>query len=139
VKGGNTLDATPLVIEFGGTLRSLTTEGLYRLQKRVKEVSMIIYAIILFIGSFFLSPYDYPVLGVLNSINRTQESGWTLPQTLRKRELHASGFPFKPLAEMSGKVAYIRPMWSDLPRILRKRELRAPGCPFSRRGALVQW
>jgi hypothetical protein len=53
VKGGNTLDATPLVIEFGGTLRSLTTEGLYRLQKRVKEVSMIIYAIILFIGSFF--------------------------------------------------------------------------------------
>ena len=38
VKGGNTIDATPPVIEFGGTLRSLTTEGLYRLQKRVKEV-----------------------------------------------------------------------------------------------------
>ncbi|KAL5214454.1 hypothetical protein ABZP36_003606 [Zizania latifolia] len=38
VKGGNAIDATPPVIEFGGTLRSLTTEGLYQLQKRVKEV-----------------------------------------------------------------------------------------------------
>lgn len=38
VKGGKALDATPPVIEFGGTLRSLTTEGLYHLQKRVKEV-----------------------------------------------------------------------------------------------------
>jgi hypothetical protein len=100
VKGGNALDATPSVIEFGGTLRSLTTEGLYRLQKRVKEVSMIIYAIILFTGAFFLSPYDYPVLGVLDSINRTQESGWTILHTLRKRELHSPGCPFKPIAEM---------------------------------------
>ncbi|KAK3142040.1 hypothetical protein QOZ80_4BG0341400 [Eleusine coracana subsp. coracana] len=38
VKGGKALDATPSIVEFGGTLRSLTTEGLYRLQKRVKEV-----------------------------------------------------------------------------------------------------
>nr|CAD1819058.1 unnamed protein product [Ananas comosus var. bracteatus] len=29
---------TPTSVEFGGTLRSLTTEGLIRLQKRVKEV-----------------------------------------------------------------------------------------------------
>ncbi|KAG2567517.1 hypothetical protein PVAP13_7NG359144 [Panicum virgatum] len=38
VKAGNALDATPGIVEFGGTLRSITTEGLYRLQKRVKEV-----------------------------------------------------------------------------------------------------
>ncbi|VAH34478.1 unnamed protein product [Triticum turgidum subsp. durum] len=38
IKGGNSVDATPPVVEFGGTLRSLTTEGLYRLQKRLKEV-----------------------------------------------------------------------------------------------------
>ncbi|CAM0903752.1 unnamed protein product [Alopecurus aequalis] len=38
IKGGKSIDATPPVVEFGGTLRSLTTEGLYRLQKRVKEV-----------------------------------------------------------------------------------------------------
>ncbi|CAO2035813.1 unnamed protein product [Urochloa humidicola] len=38
VKAGKALDATPAIVEFGGTLRSITTEGLYRLQKRVKEV-----------------------------------------------------------------------------------------------------
>uniref|UniRef100_A0ACD5UDG7 Uncharacterized protein n=1 Tax=Avena sativa TaxID=4498 RepID=A0ACD5UDG7_AVESA len=38
IKGGKSFDATPPVVEFGGTLRSLTTEGLYRLQKRLKEV-----------------------------------------------------------------------------------------------------
>jgi len=43
VKAGKALDATPDVVEFGGTLRSLTTEGLYRLQRRVKEVSKIRY------------------------------------------------------------------------------------------------
>lgn len=37
VKGGDTYDTTPQFVEFGGTLRSLTTEGLYRLQRRVKE------------------------------------------------------------------------------------------------------
>jgi len=43
VKAGNALDATPAIVEFGGTLRSITTEGLYRLQKRVKEVSKIMH------------------------------------------------------------------------------------------------
>jgi IAA-amino acid hydrolase len=43
VKAGKALDATPAIVEFGGTLRSITTEGLYRLQKRVKEVSKIMY------------------------------------------------------------------------------------------------
>ncbi|KAK1684251.1 hypothetical protein QYE76_045099 [Lolium multiflorum] len=38
IKGGKSIDATPPVVEFGGTLRSLTTEGLYRLQKRLTEV-----------------------------------------------------------------------------------------------------
>lgn len=43
IKAGKALDATPAIVEFGGTLRSLTTEGLYRLQKRVREVSKIMY------------------------------------------------------------------------------------------------
>ncbi|OAY83433.1 IAA-amino acid hydrolase ILR1-like 5 [Ananas comosus] len=38
VKGGEAYNITPTSVEFGGTLRSLTTEGLIRLQKRVKEV-----------------------------------------------------------------------------------------------------
>ncbi|XP_044967203.1 IAA-amino acid hydrolase ILR1-like 5 isoform X2 [Hordeum vulgare subsp. vulgare] len=38
IKAGNSTDTTPPVVEFGGTLRSLTTEGLYRLEKRLKEV-----------------------------------------------------------------------------------------------------
>ena len=41
IKAGNSTDTTPPVVEFGGTLRSLTTEGLYRLEKRLKEVSII--------------------------------------------------------------------------------------------------
>lgn len=59
VKGGNALDATPAIVEFGGTLRSLTTEGLYRLQKRVKEVSMIIY------HTFYLLELFYHNMSVL--------------------------------------------------------------------------
>lgn len=38
VKGGSALNVVPPHVEIGGTLRSLTTEGLYWLQKRVKEV-----------------------------------------------------------------------------------------------------
>ncbi|CAL9159573.1 unnamed protein product [Musa hybrid cultivar] len=38
VKGGSSFDETPPFVEFGGTLRSITTEGLHRLQRRVKEV-----------------------------------------------------------------------------------------------------
>ncbi|XP_010934036.2 IAA-amino acid hydrolase ILR1-like 5 [Elaeis guineensis] len=38
VKGGVAFDFTPSFVEFGGTLRSLTTEGLHRLQRRVEEV-----------------------------------------------------------------------------------------------------
>jgi IAA-amino acid hydrolase len=41
IKGGKSIDATPPVVEFGGTLRSLTTEGLYQLEKRLKEVSIV--------------------------------------------------------------------------------------------------
>lgn len=38
VKGGTTYDKTPSFVEFGGTLRSITNEGLHRLQTRVEEV-----------------------------------------------------------------------------------------------------
>ncbi|XP_020576369.1 IAA-amino acid hydrolase ILR1-like 5 isoform X1 [Phalaenopsis equestris] len=38
VKAGATYDTTPSLVEFGGTLRSITTEGLYKLQTRVEEV-----------------------------------------------------------------------------------------------------
>ncbi|KAF5812503.1 putative peptidase M20, bacterial exopeptidase dimerization domain-containing protein [Helianthus annuus] len=38
VKGGEALNVIPAYVELGGTLRSLTTEGLQRLQQRVKEV-----------------------------------------------------------------------------------------------------
>ncbi|KAL3521727.1 hypothetical protein ACH5RR_019876 [Cinchona calisaya] len=38
VRAGTTLNVIPPYVELGGTLRSLTTEGLYRLMERVKEV-----------------------------------------------------------------------------------------------------
>ncbi|OIS96320.1 iaa-amino acid hydrolase ilr1-like 3 [Nicotiana attenuata] len=38
VRGGSASNVIPPYVEFGGTLRSLTTEGLLQLQKRVKEV-----------------------------------------------------------------------------------------------------
>ncbi|KAF6156736.1 hypothetical protein GIB67_033205 [Kingdonia uniflora] len=38
VQGGTALNAIPQSVEFGGTLRSLTTDGLRQLQRRVKEV-----------------------------------------------------------------------------------------------------
>lgn len=38
VRGGSALNIIPPYVELGGTLRSLTTEGLKRLQQRVKEV-----------------------------------------------------------------------------------------------------
>lgn len=38
VRGGAALNVIPPYVEFGGTLRSLTTEGLHRLQQRLKEV-----------------------------------------------------------------------------------------------------
>ncbi|XP_050237038.2 IAA-amino acid hydrolase ILR1-like 3 [Mercurialis annua] len=38
VKGGTALNVIPPYVEFGGTIRSLTTEGLLRLQKRLIEV-----------------------------------------------------------------------------------------------------
>ncbi|KAL3653746.1 IAA-amino acid hydrolase ILR1-like 5 [Castilleja foliolosa] len=38
VRGGTASNVIPEYVEFGGTLRSLTTEGLLQLQKRVKEV-----------------------------------------------------------------------------------------------------
>ncbi|KAL3653710.1 hypothetical protein CASFOL_003391 [Castilleja foliolosa] len=37
VRGGTASNVIPEYVEFGGTLRSLTTEGLLLLQKRVKE------------------------------------------------------------------------------------------------------
>ncbi|XP_050237044.1 IAA-amino acid hydrolase ILR1-like 5 isoform X2 [Mercurialis annua] len=38
VKGGTALNIIPPYVEFGGTLRSLTTEGLHRLQQRLIQV-----------------------------------------------------------------------------------------------------
>uniref|UniRef100_A0A2P2NY48 Peptidase M20 dimerisation domain-containing protein n=1 Tax=Rhizophora mucronata TaxID=61149 RepID=A0A2P2NY48_RHIMU len=38
VRGGTALNVIPPYVEFGGTLRSLTTKGLHQLRKRVKEV-----------------------------------------------------------------------------------------------------
>ncbi|KDP37575.1 hypothetical protein JCGZ_08266 [Jatropha curcas] len=38
VRGGTALNVIPPYVQFGGTLRSLTTEGLHRLQRRMKEV-----------------------------------------------------------------------------------------------------
>ncbi|XP_044496069.1 IAA-amino acid hydrolase ILR1-like 5 [Mangifera indica] len=38
VRAGTELNVIPPYVEFGGTLRSLTTEGLYQLRKRLNEV-----------------------------------------------------------------------------------------------------
>nr|GEY07422.1 IAA-amino acid hydrolase ILR1-like 5 [Tanacetum cinerariifolium] len=38
VRGGGALNVIPSYVELGGTLRSLTTKGMQRLQQRVKEV-----------------------------------------------------------------------------------------------------
>ncbi|KAM5557826.1 IAA-amino acid hydrolase ILR1-like 5 [Rosa sericea] len=38
VRGGTASNVIPAYVEFGGTLRSLTTEGLYQLMRRLKEV-----------------------------------------------------------------------------------------------------
>ncbi|KAK6926106.1 Peptidase M20, dimerization domain [Dillenia turbinata] len=38
VSGGTAMNVIPASVELGGTLRSLSTEGLHRLQRRVKEV-----------------------------------------------------------------------------------------------------
>ncbi|XP_050251895.1 IAA-amino acid hydrolase ILR1-like 5 isoform X2 [Quercus robur] len=38
VRGGTTLDTIPTYVEIGGTLRSLTTEGMHQLRQRLKEV-----------------------------------------------------------------------------------------------------
>lgn len=41
VRGGTASNVIPPYVEIGGTLRSLTTEGLHRLQQRVTEVFII--------------------------------------------------------------------------------------------------
>lgn len=38
VRGGSASNVIPSHVEFGGTLRSLTTEGLSQLRRRLKEV-----------------------------------------------------------------------------------------------------
>ncbi|KAM4075938.1 hypothetical protein ACJW30_12G026600 [Castanea mollissima] len=38
IRGGTTLDTIPTYVEFGGTMRSLTTAGLHLLRQRLKEV-----------------------------------------------------------------------------------------------------
>ncbi|MBA0820718.1 hypothetical protein Gohar_019767 [Gossypium harknessii] len=38
IRGGSAFSVIPSYVEFGGTLRSLTTEGLHKLQQRLKEV-----------------------------------------------------------------------------------------------------
>ncbi|KAK3144222.1 hypothetical protein QOZ80_4AG0310230 [Eleusine coracana subsp. coracana] len=70
VKGGKALDATPSTIEFGGTLRSITTEGLYRLQKRVKEVVEGQAAVHRCNGVVNIKSDDYPMYpAVVNDVN----------------------------------------------------------------------
>ncbi|TVU15175.1 hypothetical protein EJB05_38682 [Eragrostis curvula] len=70
VKGGKALDATPSAVEFGGTLRSLTTEGLYRLQKRVKEVVEGQAAVHRCNGVVDFKGDDYPMYpAVVNDVN----------------------------------------------------------------------
>ncbi|VVA11411.1 PREDICTED: IAA-amino acid hydrolase [Prunus dulcis] len=41
VRGGSASNVIPSHVEFGGTLRSLTTEGLWKLRRRLKEVHAI--------------------------------------------------------------------------------------------------
>ncbi|XP_021275653.1 IAA-amino acid hydrolase ILR1-like 5 [Herrania umbratica] len=38
IRGGSAFNLIPPYVEFGGTLRSLTTDGLHKLQQRLKEV-----------------------------------------------------------------------------------------------------
>ncbi|KAK6250838.1 hypothetical protein SCA6_004843 [Theobroma cacao] len=38
IRGGSAFNTIPPYVEFGGTLRSLTTDGLHKLQQRLKEV-----------------------------------------------------------------------------------------------------
>ncbi|XP_022722722.1 IAA-amino acid hydrolase ILR1-like 3 isoform X1 [Durio zibethinus] len=38
IRGGSAFNVIPSYVEFGGTLRSLSTEGLHKLQQRLKEV-----------------------------------------------------------------------------------------------------
>lgn len=38
IQGGVAQNVVPSSVEFGGTLRSLTTDGLHQLQQRFKEV-----------------------------------------------------------------------------------------------------
>lgn len=40
MKGGDAYNVIPESVSFGGTFRSLTSEGLSYLKKRIKEVSM---------------------------------------------------------------------------------------------------
>lgn len=42
VEAGQAGNVIPEKVKFGGTYRSLTTEGLYYLQKRIKEVLVIL-------------------------------------------------------------------------------------------------
>ena len=39
VNGGDAYNVIPEMVSFGGTFRSLTTEGLSYLKKRIKEVN----------------------------------------------------------------------------------------------------
>ena len=38
VEAGQAENVIPETVKFGGTYRSMTTEGLFQLQKRIKEV-----------------------------------------------------------------------------------------------------
>lgn len=43
VRAGSALNVIPPHVEFGGTLRSLTTEGLHQLRRRLKEVLFVLF------------------------------------------------------------------------------------------------
>lgn len=39
IEGGQALNVIPEMVRFGGTFRSMTSDGLYSLQHRIKEVT----------------------------------------------------------------------------------------------------
>ncbi|KAD2392971.1 hypothetical protein E3N88_39948 [Mikania micrantha] len=60
VKGGGALNVIPTYVELGGTLRSLTTEGLQHLQQRVKEVVEGQAAVHRCVGSVDMKEDEFP-------------------------------------------------------------------------------
>uniref|UniRef100_A0A2N9E4B5 Peptidase M20 dimerisation domain-containing protein n=1 Tax=Fagus sylvatica TaxID=28930 RepID=A0A2N9E4B5_FAGSY len=62
VRGGTTLDTIPTYVEIGGTLRSLTTEGMHQLRQRLKEVISGQAAVHRCNAYIDMKEEDYPIL-----------------------------------------------------------------------------